>query len=91
MAVLAKVLDTYKDRVDVVFWDDMSRSGNINEQIIREILNSRYGVCYFSEKVVGAAAVPYCDNPNVIFEAGMFHVLSHTNLGSAEGCRRAVA
>lgn len=84
-AVLRSVLDTYSNRLEVVTWYEISKSGNINQHIIREILSSSYGVCYFSEAVDGPPATRYQDNPNVLFEAGMLHVLSYADQSSSEG------
>jgi hypothetical protein len=84
-AVLRRVLDTYSSWIEVTPWYEISKSGNINQHIIREILSSSYGVCYFSEAVDGPLATRYQDNPNVLFEAGMLHVLSYTDQNSSEG------
>ena len=48
----------------------MEGAGNIILQLIEVIGRCRFGICYFSEKGEDGR---YFDNPNVIFEAGMFH------------------
>jgi hypothetical protein len=83
-AVLRRVLDTYSSRLEVVPWYEISKSGNINQHIIHEILSSSYGVCYFSEAVDGPPVTHYQNNPNVLFEAGMLHVLSYADQSSSD-------
>jgi hypothetical protein len=56
---------------------------NINTQIGREILESRFGICYLSEPD-GTASGRFRDNPNVVFEAGMLHART-TAVSDAEG------
>lgn len=54
----------------------MSDSGNINAQIAREIVRSRFGICYLSQKSQDDSSHKFIDNPNVVFEAGMLHALT---------------
>ena len=70
-ALIVKILKTeYKERVNLINWQDMDQPGNINQQLIEAISACRYAVCYLSEK---DASDEFADNRNVIFEAGMFH------------------
>ena len=92
VGAIREVLDAYAAKLNVVAWDKILDSGNINEHIIAEVLSSRYGVCYFSELVDGdregagdAPEVRFRDNANVLFEAGMLHVLSHADQSLSEG------
>lgn len=83
--LIRNVLNAYTDKLNIVAWNEISESGNINEQIISEVLSSRYGVCYFSEIPGNSSDVKFCDNANVLFEAGMLHVLSHADNSLSEG------
>jgi hypothetical protein len=84
--LLEDVLSEFQDQLEWTNWSKMHDSGNISEQIGRDILESRFGLCYLSEPVHEAEsaeseaagqndATPrrYNDNPNVVFEAGMLH------------------
>lgn len=72
---IKKVLDGFKDRIDVVYWDNILKAGNVNEQIFEAISKSKFGLCYFSEPVDRTEEYRYRDNLNVIFEAGMLQSL----------------
>lgn len=67
-----------EDRVQLVIWDEMHKSGPIGPEIIRAISTARYGVCYLSEPLDGEhrSEQRYDDNENVLFEAGMFEALT---------------
>ena len=62
--------DFFAARLQVIYWKDMDEPGNINRQLLDAIGSCRYAVCYFSQP--GDDGI-YRDNPNVVFEAGMFH------------------
>lgn len=83
VAVIRRVLDEFSERVNIVSWDEIEDSGNINDQIIEHILNSTYSVCYFSERA-GEAPNTFQDNANVLIEAGMLHVLSQSDQSLSE-------
>lgn len=68
------VVDEFADTLTAVYWDEVSEAGDINEQVIRDIGSSDYGLCYFSEP----ADDSYTDNANVLFEAGMMQALRHS-------------
>ena len=79
MGVILEVLDDYSDRLDVHYWKDSSASGNINMDILKQVKESQFGLCYFSEPTEDPEGkYKYQDNINVVFEAGMFQ--SQTNL-----------
>lgn len=73
--LILDVLGQFKDQLEWTNWAQMYDSGNISEQIGKEILESRFGICYLSEPVEDDHDEPrrYTDNPNVVFEAGMLH------------------
>jgi hypothetical protein len=86
MGIIHQLLGEYDDKLNVVAWDTVSKGGNINEQIIDDILSSRYGICYFSEPATGSAGDhKFQDNPNVLIEAGMLHALYHVDSDSSDG------
>lgn len=67
----------------------MHSPGDINVQVAEEILSARYGICFFSEEPEtdeSAASVrSYKDNPNVLMEAGMLHMVTEGNGGVGTG------
>lgn len=63
--------------IRIVNWDEIYESGNIHAQMRKEILGAEYAVCYFSEPTDNEdSEILYVDNPNVVFESGMFHALT---------------
>ena len=72
---IRNVVDKFKDIITPIFWEDVTDTGNINEQVIRDISNSAFGLCYFSEPIAGGK---FRDNANVLFEAGMMQALSNS-------------
>lgn len=74
--LIREVLDKFSDRLESTDWSQMADAGNINAQIAREIIRSRFGICYLSEPTDQAQGPRYVDNPNVVFEAGMLHALT---------------
>ncbi|HEY6688202.1 MAG TPA: TIR domain-containing protein [Propionibacteriaceae bacterium] len=66
------VLNGFDDKLEFTDWSKMNEAGNITTQIAREIVESRFGICYFSEPD-DTVSGRYRDNPNVVFEAGMLH------------------
>jgi hypothetical protein len=68
--IVKTLKDKFSDKVHLISWEEMDHPGNINQQLVDAISDCRYAICYMSEKnEVGE----FRDNPNVIFEAGMFH------------------
>jgi hypothetical protein len=51
----------------------MKRPGNIHIQLLEELSQCRFGICYFSEISQESGEIQYKDNANVLFEAGMLH------------------
>jgi hypothetical protein len=80
------VLGQFADKLEFTDWNRMDESGNITAQIGREILESRFGICYLSEPVepVGLLKQNYDDNRNVVFEAGMLHARTNANADKDE-------
>ena len=70
VAVILENLKKYSSRLDFVHWEKMDKPGNIIVQLLQVISKCQYGICYFSEQGENGQ---FFDNPNVIFEAGMFH------------------
>ncbi len=64
------VLEDHDKLVDFTFWRRMDVPGNIMLQLMEVIGHCRYGIAYLSES---HAEGGFVDNPNVVFEAGMFH------------------
>lgn len=86
VGIIKDVLNSFSADLDIVSWDDMSQSGDINQQILETISTATYGVCYFSEPNDSQSQFgDYMDNSNVVFEAGMLqaHVNSLTKKPTA--------
>ena len=75
IAAIRAVLDEFADILQVVYWQDVSEAGNITDQVIRDISESDFGLCYFSEPITTGQ---YQDNANVLFEAGMMQALANS-------------
>lgn len=73
IGAIRNVLDEFSS-YRIIYWKEMSDSGNINDQIIAAISTSSFGIVYLSEPNTNYA---YQDNLNTIFEAGMFQALSN--------------
>jgi hypothetical protein len=69
---ISDVLEGFTDKLEFTDWSKMNEPGNIGAQIGREILESRFGICYLSEPD-GNKPGRFFDNPNVVFESGMLH------------------
>lgn len=86
----ASILTCIKDvlgefaHLEVVFWDNMSESGSIMEQVAGEIRDASMGVCLLSEPISSEepsledsdVTYKFDDNPNVLYEAGMMQALA---------------
>ncbi len=75
IATIRKVVDEFADTMKAVYWEDITDAGNITKQVIRDIGNSDFGLCYFSEPKNGGS---FQDNANVLFEAGMMQALANS-------------
>jgi hypothetical protein len=80
IATIKEVIDEYSDKIDLVYWKDINKLGNINEQILKAISGCKYGICYFSEDV---GQDTFSDNYNVTFEAGMLQALTNAKVDNA--------
>lgn len=58
-------------------WHEFYEGGRITEKIEEEIGSAKYFVGYLSERQDDDSARPFYDNPNVMYEAGMFQGLAH--------------
>ena len=76
VGAMKAVLNSFSDRVRVVYWDQLNDTGKVDQQIIKAITNSIFGVCYLSEPNPKDSDHVYIDNANVVFEAGMFQSLT---------------
>jgi hypothetical protein len=78
VVIIRNVLEEFKGAIDLVYWKNMSKAGEITPQILNAVSESSFGVCYFSE-VIDKSERPYRfrDNPNVLFEAGMLQALTN--------------
>jgi hypothetical protein len=72
IGTIKNVINIFNDSLTPVFWDEITEPGNITDQVIREICNSEFGLCYFSEPIGKGS---FQDNANVLFEAGMMQAL----------------
>ena len=79
MGAICSVLDEFSAQLDVHYWKDSSNSGNINLEILQQVRESQFGLCYFSEPVNDPKGT-YQDNINVVFEAGMFQSQTNPNV-----------
>jgi hypothetical protein len=78
MGEILDVLNDFKDSLRIYDWRKSPDSGNINWETLKQVKESRFGLCYFSEPVEdGNGGLRYQDNANVIFEAGMFQSLTN--------------
>ena len=68
------VVKEYESMLKPVPWEGVAEAGNITAQVIRDIRNAEYGLCYFSEPIADGR---YQDNANVLFEAGMMQALAN--------------
>lgn len=69
------VVGEFANRLNAVYWEDITEAGDINHQVIRDIGTSDFGLCYFSEPTGKGT---YQDNANVLFEAGMMQALANS-------------
>jgi hypothetical protein len=73
MGAIRGVLDEFREQLDVHYWKKSSASGNINREILKQVKECQFGLCYFSEPMDDPESkYKYQDNINVVFEAGMF-------------------
>ena len=81
MGTIRSVLNDFSDQLDVHYWKESSKSGNINSEILQQVKESQFGLCYFSEPMdEPKGGYKYQDNVNVVFEAGMFQSQTNPNV-----------
>ena len=85
VGIIQTVLKEFQEHFDVVPWTKMSDSGDINTQILKSLESSKFGICYFSERVGGSAPAEFQDNANVVFEAGVLHALTNNPVEQPPG------
>ncbi|MEP1470147.1 MAG: hypothetical protein ABJK25_04175 [Halieaceae bacterium] len=72
---IRKILsEEYSELFELDYWEEESASGAISDQVRASIASAEFGICYLSEKI-SDEPLKYFDNPNVLFEAGMFQML----------------
>ena len=69
-----------EDRIKVVDWKKLKKPGTVMAQLLDQIDRCRFGLCYLSEEISDDPN-RFRDNPNVLFEAGMFHALVNLSYG----------
>ena len=89
-AAIEEVLQHFEDTVFVEPWHQIHQPGNINLQLVEKIGKAQYGLCYMSEEVK-PEEIPandnhkFKDNPNVLVEAGMLHMVTAADMVSGTG------
>lgn len=63
--------DSFSENLNMITWDDESNLGSITPQMLDNIKNAEYFICYLSEKDNGDES-QYVDNANVLIEIGLF-------------------
>lgn len=90
MKAVDDVLERFRDHIFVEPWHQIHQPGNINVQLVEKIRKAQYGICYMSEEVAdvsdkSGSAPRFRDNPNVLVEAGMLHMVTATDTASGTG------
>ena len=91
MEAIDEVLGCFANHVYVEPWQQMHRPGNINMQLVENIRRAQYGVCYMSEPTAESGSTgrtgnySFADNPNVLVEAGMLHIVTSSDSVSGTG------
>ena len=75
---IRETIDELGPYVQEVYWREIKEPGDITAQVMDELGQCRFGICYLSEPRDDRAPADhaYIDNPNVLFEAGMLQSLS---------------
>ena len=71
------ILNSFEAKKYLIYsdWRKLCKSGIVISQIIDEISQCKFGLCYLSEK----KNEEYVDNPNVLFEAGLIAMMCENN------------
>lgn len=83
--ITGEVLSEFSEKLETTDWERIYESGSVTAQVTREILESRFGICYLSEPDEESGRPSrflYRDNPNVLFEAGMLHASTSASADS---------
>jgi hypothetical protein len=75
LALIQEDLEQYKEQIHTSDWGREHPPGDITGWITTEIISAKYLVCYLSDRIDDHGFISFRDNPNVIFETGMFHAL----------------
>jgi hypothetical protein len=79
MDIIHKAINEFNGELKEIYWKDIKEQGHIPTQILKEISDCNFGICYFSEPhPSGNEEDGFVDNPNVLFEAGMLHALTNS-------------
>jgi hypothetical protein len=73
---IERCCEEYKNDFNFVSWKNMDEPGAVSDQIVNTIKESKFGIIYFSERIIIDGITKYKDNPNVLFEAGIFQAIS---------------
>jgi hypothetical protein len=85
--VIRRTTREYSGKFDFIYWEEIEKTGDINEHIISSIMKCRYGIAYFMQQEDShSSGAKFTYNPNVFFEAGMFQLFSQQN--KASGVKR---
>ena len=79
LTILKNIAKAYSPEYEFKFWFDMDEPGDVIEQLMKEISNSAYAIIYFSE-IDDEEKGTFRDNPNVVYEAGMFQSQKYDTL-----------
>ena len=87
---IEEVLQQFSDHIFVEPWHKIHQPGNINLQLVEKIRKAQYGICYMSEEIDEKDRQPadgprFRDNPNVLIEAGMLHMVTVADTVSGTG------
>ena len=64
------ISNNFSKNLNLISWDDESNTGSITPQMLDNIKQAEYFICYLSERDEDAAQ--YVDNANVLIEVGLF-------------------
>ncbi|MGI9504068.1 MAG: hypothetical protein ACR2RE_13550, partial [Geminicoccaceae bacterium] len=78
IGIIRSSLGDYHQLVRPIFWEDITKSGEINQHVLDAISSSKGAICYFSEPAHRDLddGILYNDNSNVLFEAGLIHAFT---------------
>ncbi len=90
MQAIDAVLEKFSQHVFVEPWHKIHQPGNINVQLVEKIRKAQYGICYLSEEPDEKSRQVgndhrFQDNPNVLVEAGMLHMVTAADTKSGTG------